>query len=703
MNNFLRAFMKRPPRTDNAALDAALRRTEMDAVRRDMVEAVRKSVDAGIPEGKTGDGEPVSGLHPIVISKAVLRKRGLIKNEDDFTKLSNVIEKTYPKDAVTGYYAKQCMPVIVGMAHMVGTAEGNTIPVSLIEGDFSNMGGCNKSHVGRAGTDKLINRICALVENSFTEYAKEKNLKISVQGVRAGGDEVRLVAYGLKQEQVREVLETRVHPRINLIAAEMGVHTAPHEKKGRIPGFGAAFATVDLTKRFDTSMLRDRLDAEIQDQKRIDGLLRMGMIDKEGVQRYMKDVYEPYLREQRVNGKPLDEQTIRTRMLNERGDMESMAGQLAAKWKRMTSGGTFYPPEYIKGRGKNPRDFFDALAKENASSVQQKLDAIQINESAVHVPFVSETVPDLGEAPESLRLRKVLKALGFKDIAQADKALFEWSEKERRYELNRKTLHNQKERTDVLRVAIDLMQQFDALEPAARCKATNLLLEDTVAYMQRHSLQGGMKAVHFELGNINGLNAVHYDLADAVLRETGRYIQDGLRAHDHGLGTNIMDHVYHEGGGKFKVLLPPDYPDKDLAAVTAYVDAQLQTHIRTKPVADFASQTYANESDGRRQEAIEKIGQLHSRLAQIERKSGKQIALVGDIPHPKDSSKSLTFRHDSITVAPDGSIKDSKGIPVEVPTGNTGVFDRKKAAQVLEILTDKAEIGFKAAQHNARV
>ncbi len=684
MDAFLRAFASRVDRAPSPAEQSQLNEAALDSVRQDMAAAMRESMRAGLAPQPTIDGSDAHpALHPISLAKRVVQKRGLVQNADELAKITEIIEKTYPRDAVTGYYAKQCMPVIVGLAHMQAQAQENHVPVSLVEGDFSNMGGCNNSAVGREGTDKLIHKICELLEQSFADYAKEHGQKVGIvaaqsetHGIRAGGDEVRLVVYGLEPKQIKEVLDTRVHPKINLLAAEFGVHNVKHEKKGKLAGFGAAFGAVDLTRETDTAKIRDMLNTDIEERKRVDGLLRMGVTDAAGVERYMREVYELYLKDQK-----LVPAAIEGKMRAEFAHMQGEAKAVAETWKAMTQEGSPFPEAY-HGVKENPKAFFDALSAKMAPSVKERLGEITLTHVPTLVPFAQEKVEDQGEAPESIRLRKVLNALKFTEIAHAKRPLFEWNTDLRRYDLVRPpNMDPGPERGRTLRLAIDLMQQFDAMDPAARCKAPHLIAEDGRDFMERYKGQGGMKLVQFELGNVNGLNTVNYDIADAALRETGKYIQDGLLKHDRGLGTNIMDHVYHEGGGKFKVMLPPNYPAEDIQAVAAYVNEQMDTHMRKVAIVDFAKATYANPSHGREAESAQKISLLEDRLGKLS-KGGKPLQLMADIPHPKDSSKSLSFKHFIMDVG------------VDSVAGLEGSIDRNKVAVALEALTAKSEIQF---------
>ncbi len=665
-DNFLKSFIAR----DKAVAPQAA----IDEVRKDMADAFNDTVAQGMTQpSMTPEAEEHPALHPIAMAMRVMQKRRLAR-DGELGRLTEIIEKTYPRDDVTGYYAKQCMPVMVGLAHMNATAPGNTVPVSLVEGDFTNMGGCNKSALGREGTDKLIRRICDIVEGSFHEYAVEKHRQpIETHGIRAGGDEVRVLVYGLKPEEVKEVLDTKVHPRVNLLSAEYGVHKVPHEKKGKMAGFGAAFAAVDLAKAKNLALIRDELDAGIEARKTLDGMLRMGVVDEPGVQRYIREVMEPYFQEKHTDANlPAIENYVREK-----------AKEAAAEWKILTQDASA-GNEYRQGAGKKPDAFFDEYSQRHAGSVQSKLDNTPITASVTAVPFSDVKVAATREAPQSIRLRKALMAMNFDDVANASESLFKWNNNTRRYDLQRPaSMKYTPERSRTLRLVIDLMLQFDAPDPASRCKAPQLLVDDAKELMERLKDEGAMRVLQFELGNMNGLNAVNYDLADAALRETGKHIQDVLLKHHNGMGTHVVDYVYHEGGGKFKVLLPITFSKLDADMVAKEVNVLLDERVRNKPIMEFAKATYANPSNGRGVESADKMEALKQRLAQLEPAMGKPLRIMADIPHPKDSAKSLTLKHYA------GEVLDAQ---VMRPDGMS--VDRSKMRTTLESISAKANIEF---------
>lgn len=700
VNNFLTVFA-RPPK--DASVGVAI--AEMESVRSDLIEAMKLAMNGKLPAETTKDKHPVSLGHPITVTKHVLKKRKLIPDKEEFAKISELIEKTYPVEGSTGLYAKQCMPVMVGLAHMLGQSEGNEIPVSLVEGDFSNMGGANRSHLGRQGTDKLIKLSCAMVKDCFTEYAMEHKMKPPVvDGIRAGGDEVRFIVKGMPAERVQDVLATKVHPKMNLLAAEFGVHKTPHEKKNKLPGFGAAFGAVDLTdsRVRKSEVIRATLNTQIEKRKDIDGMLRYGVIDAEGVDRFIKNIIEPPLLEQKLPPEEMDKI-----LLKERADAKLRSEATAELWAKMRSDTAF--PKIFHGVKTDPQTFFDTYSKIQAKSIDSKLAGVHVDNGMPRVPFNDQDVKDLGDAPESMRLRKALSALGFGELAKAD-ALFQWDTELRRYDLTNvrdreDPIKIPPERSKVLRVAIELMRQYDSLDPSARCKTASLMTDDAVNFMKRHDIHTGLRVVHFELGNMNGLNSVNYDLADAALRETSKYIQDGFIQNDHGMGTNIMDHLYHEGGGKYKVLLPSDYSFNELKKVTDYVNEQLETNIRKRSITDFASLTYARPrlakgvdrpSDEeilrlakKDPDTIEKIQALQERLDVVGKEKGKTLVLMSDIPHPKDATKSMTFKPFCGQIDPNDVIRDYDAFSQKPQT-----IDPKMLKAKLGEITDRAEIYF---------
>jgi len=415
------------------------------------------------------------------------------------------------------------------------------------------------------------------------------------------------------------------------------------------------------------------------------------MTDDAGVERYLKQIYTPYLKAQHLGEAEMSE-----RINVERKLLQEKQPEVSKLWEEMTKADSVYPVEY-RGVNVNPHDFFDGLKQQHAGEVEARLGNIQYAPPSSRVPFSEVPVTDRLEAPESMRLRRALTAMGFGDIAKAE-PLFKWNKDTRRYELQRnEEMKVKPERLRALRLVIDLMQQFDALDPAARCKSTHLMVDDAKDFAAHYKSEGGIKVIHFELGNLNGLNSVNPDLGDAVLRETGKYIHDGLMQHNHGLDTAIMDHVYHEGGGKFKVLVPPDYPDANIKAVAGYVNAQMDKCIRGVAIMDFSALTYARpRTDGKvadlralsiaSRDAVscEKLGHLRERLDNMPKNLGNTITMMSEIPHPKDASKSMTFKNYSAIISVDDLTNSD----------SPNVIDRDKVADALHSVTERAEVAF---------
>lgn len=586
-----------------------------------------------------------NAFDPIAVAEALITEQHI--QEPD--KLLSILKKSFRIDGVTGYFAKETMPVIVGLAHLLAQNPENKTPVCLVEGDFVNMGGCNDSHINRVGTDKLLRTVCDLTKKAFEDYAEKNHIRMELQPIRAGGDELRLVVYGMKKEQVDEVLNQRIHPQVNLLAAQFGVHDIPH-KKPKLPGFGVAFAAVDLAKEKNPAHIREILDIGIENRKVDDGLLRAGMIDEPSVEKYLKE----FLKKKIVPAKEFY-------LLKEKLLKQVMQRDIKGHWDDLIAKDGIYHNEFKKYDNANPHDFFNDVKRQYKDSVQARLGEINFTPKPNDpIPFSGESLhPEVTkriEAPEVLRLRRALRAFGFSDLANADKNLFKWDEKKRRYNLERPPeMHNDlPEKNRLQRMVIDLMMEvFDAPDPASRCKTTNFMVQDIQNFMKEH---GPVRVAHFELANINGLNHISYDLADAALRETGKFIQEELRKRSkyqdmHGdkqdLGTHIMDMVFHEGGGKFKIVLPKNYPTDQLQATAAAVNRRIHDEICDQHIVSFAKRTYAYRGkNGERQaESDRKIEALEKRLGQINKMHTQNMLWMSDIPHPKDPGIMLSLNH----------------------------------------------------------
>lgn len=611
-------------------------------------------------------------LHPVAIAEALIG--GLDYSAEDKNKLAEIISKSYPIDPATGYYVKQCGPTILGLAHLA--AEKSEVPVCLIEGDFANMAGCNKA-VGRENTDKLLHEISRIVQERFapTEEDKRRGKFKEVQCIRAGGDEVRIVVYGYTKKEVDAILRDKIHPEINLLSAKFGVHQAEHTKKYRLPGFGAAFACVDLKKNTPTTKLDDQLCHNIHVQKLNDAFLHFGLTDDEAITHYVKTYITPQLISITSDQLPSYVEEINQ-------SLEKAKRDTCKRWDALTGEGGAYRDLYTGYHyPQNPRDFFEAYSQEHRANIDSLWNTIALpprEDSAKQIPFWDKTLIKSGqEPPEAGRLRMALKAFDFK--AAKEEEIVSWSEEHQRYELRPelKTIEQDPKRSRLQALVVDLMAQFDAPDPAVHCRTSLHMLEDADIYSEN---QHGLRVVHFEVTNLSGLNNISLNLGDAVLRETGKYIRQALTKSP--ANRHLADHLYYEGNGRWKVLLPANFSTSKIEHITSDVSDNMDKHILAMPVKEFALTTYANPSHGRQEDSGKKIESLEKRLAALSQYRARPIELMSEIPHPKELEK---------PVLSDGKYKEIINAVPAMHWGSPG--DRQSVVQKLGLKYSDCKIG----------
>jgi hypothetical protein len=653
VDNFIRMFEERAAFTGGPPASAAPPAQQLARIREAELRVFESQSD---PSHVPDDIDRTFGsLHPVAIGAKMMQRLGFSKSENAV--MLEILKKSYPRDP-TGLYARQCMPIIVGLGHLHALEQKQT-PVCLVEGDLTNMGGCNIK-LGREKTDKLVYKICQMVNDELAGSGAQ------VHGVRAGGDEVRFVVYGLEKSKVEDLLLKKIHPAINLLSAQFGVHAIEHTKKGKLPGFGASFGVVDLAQEQNPDEIRQKLNTEINHHKQADGLLRFGLTDEASIERYLEEIYKPRLRndmqrqfrrkEFAFNQAPA---IFSASVEKERQELTALVQETRRHWAELTAeGGAYHDLAARQGViGAGPRAFF-SLQQMTPPQKDRAFEAITPPEPLKpeeKIPFYRQKVPDVDEDLDITRMRKTLSVLGFDDLAAAPMP-FKWNTERTKYELAVRPKEQDPKRLRALRMGIDLMHFFDARDHASRCKSGVLLEEDIHAFTKRHD---GLKILQLDLANLGGLNTINGELADAVLRATHKYIQADLLSHDKRrgagkMGDHVVDNIYHVGGGKFKVLLPPTYSDREITALGAEIEQSVAKQIGALPIVDFAKKTYAyvpprgkvSPPPGVSGDAvIETRAQDSERLlAALMKDIGREFPgapdpgsiTMSEIPHPKD-------------------------------------------------------------------
>jgi len=595
-------------------------------------------------------------LDPISIAHLLIEKARLNLDEEDLKSFHEIFAQSFPIDRETGFYEKSCKPLVAGLAHF--NAKTNKTPVCLIEGDFTNMGGANDSALGREGTNKLIYKISQILKSSFANTFPDK--AIEVHGVRAGGDEVQLAVYGLTKAEVDKVINEKIRPEINMLAAQFGVHDIAHKKIGKLPGFGAAFASVELGQRETTAAIRTALDSGVAQSKEEDGFLRFGLIDDERVNRYIEQIYVPLFKANHNNEEPSDDEKAQ-----KRASLGRYKESTKAYWQTLIAPGGEYHDEYegfIKTNpaSVSPHDFFNYQSEQNKGNVKQALEAIHLaEEGIVQPPFFKTNIPFRDEPPEMQRMRMAFKQFSLDKLVDGEPPLV-WNDEKRFLDLDRKRLNHVN--GPILRMIIDFYRHFiDAPDPASRAKTNRFRFFDADALKNHYQ---GARIVEFEFQNLNGLNNLNYEIADAALRDTTKYITDGLKTLKHppeGI-KSVADRIYN-AGPKFTVVLPPEYTQEDVRALHKYVAGQIKTHIADCPIGKFAKNTYTclrteentpkatkdeiaamNAESKQKDIALEKDIERVSEGLNKNSRMPKKLVKMSDVPHPKDPEKSIGIK-----------------------------------------------------------
>lgn len=182
-------------------------------------------------------------------------------------------------EQVTGYLNKEHAYTGTGLAHLYARETGR--PISMIEVDFSNMGGTNEEFLRRMAARQNIPT--TQIPRFMAEQMTDRAVKVLASGmthdlagslppntrivpIRTGGDEVRLIFEG----DASPDLVKKLHDGIERRVADMGLQDHPHLKDPNNPvrnGFGAALTARDMRTITDPDNLIRALDDEIKHAK----------------------------------------------------------------------------------------------------------------------------------------------------------------------------------------------------------------------------------------------------------------------------------------------------------------------------------------------------------------------------------------------------------------------------------------------------
>lgn len=161
-------------------------------------------------------------------------------------------------EPMTGWNQKAFGGLITAQSALFKKTTGT--PVAVFDGDLSNMRGTNEFYywllcaqsghswegVGGARDAALMTQAQALTDRATRILTRIAIQKTGGEGIRNGGDELRLIAFGFPEDRNKaDAMVRDIHEASEIATARMGLHAHPHAKPeyARDPdrnGFGNA-------------------------------------------------------------------------------------------------------------------------------------------------------------------------------------------------------------------------------------------------------------------------------------------------------------------------------------------------------------------------------------------------------------------------------------------------------------------------------
>lgn len=201
-------------------------------------------------------------------------------------------------EAVTGYLSKEHAYLATALGHLY--ARETAMPMTMVEVDFSNMGGTNDYFRLKLASEKavlpvdipqreaevLTDLAVRVLSAGMTADIAALHPDARVVPIRTGGDELRILITGAGTAAEQLALSDTLHARIERRVAAMGLQDHAHLKAPEDPrraGFGAALAVQDMQLITNPGTLIQELDARITEMKMQIGMMRLGLIDRDAV------------------------------------------------------------------------------------------------------------------------------------------------------------------------------------------------------------------------------------------------------------------------------------------------------------------------------------------------------------------------------------------------------------------------------------
>lgn len=570
------------------------------------------------------DEETYGKFHPLAVARKILE--GHVTEEKleayDAENLLRILRASYPEDNVTGYTARASHPVMAGLSYLIAQhANPEAIPVTIMEGDIVNLGGCNRT-LGEKDADKAIHQICSITKEEIINAFPDKT--IEVQAVRVGGDEIKLMVFGAPPEVIQQILEERIYPKVNILTAQLGLHTIDHTKAlmGKLSGMSVGFGVANLaTKDTDTLDFSRNLNVQIEQQKQEQSLLINGVTTPEALDAYIQKSFIPSYKARNEDREPSD-----TEIREERSKMLPLVARLQQKWEHILLPATLklYGKENIAQEihKTNPQSLFSYMVLADNAVI---LSSIEIKPLENIFPFSTKDFEKFDEPASSIHLRAALRDFGLPALANTKERIVLWNKDRHRHELNgeliKKHLPNNPHNQFKLDMLLGMMHLYEAPHPVSRVTTTRDMEFDIQGIRNRKNTET-IQRIEVDVQNINGINNISPELTNAVIREFGKRVYGAL---NDVVGEKARDYFYHDTAGKFHIILT-DCNRKNLQLVEEKIQ-EIIASIATEDIVAFAQRTYARKTP----EAIKL--ELAGTLV---RKYGALSMKIGEVPHPKN-------------------------------------------------------------------
>lgn len=477
--------------------------------------------------------------------------------------------------------------------------------------------------------------------------------------IRAGGDELRVIAAGLDPKEF-DALTDRIHEQIENHTANLDLHDHPHPKAPDDPnrsGFGAAVSIVDM-RGIDPASVVHYADLQIKANKHALGMARRGVVDEETLYTAYLTYYQQFT-EQLPGDKTPEE-----------------AAEMLTRMEKQMVRERYQAFQTMKKTTKN-----NLAAKE--TYIEQEIAKMELNEmelsggSALPYLYDSDDDAPLFSTPGERRYLRMIHAVREQGI-KIDNPYED-------YYLRHTAFRS---------VAIDSSagcwmpgDMPETVEIYAKDTATlKMRLVSTAAMTEEDAAEIKPCLLGVIFHNLGGLNdAVGHDGANAALKHMAKNIIGAAMMEE---GLMLGDYqIAHYGGAEFQLVIRPVYTDANGAAVA--VDGAKIRRIETQIAVKTAEMNRMVINDFLDQAGLPPEEDLRIKL------TGRRFAEIRDVKPERDIG--------GLAVA-------TLAAPVELNGDRAGAFifrQREKLQEKMEahrnkILAQRAENSIPAKRKAAR-